>query len=126
MDDGGRVPFALLGVLLLVSSATLATTIDPARPPADSDTEVVVERTTATTQTALREAVSTASSDAATDPVIEPANTTTGRVLNESTAFRDALRLRIYVAASERLADVSVRRDDVAGSVSLPPVSTAS
>ena len=126
MDDRGRVPFALLGVLLLVSSATLATTIDPARPPTDSDTEVVVERTTATTQTALREAVSTASSDAATDPVIEPANTTAGQVFNDSTPFRDALRLRIYVAARDRLADVAVRRDDVTGTVSLPPVSTAS
>jgi len=126
MDDRGRVPFALLGVLLLVSSATLATTIDPARPPTDSDTEVVVERTTATTQTALREAVSTVSSDAATDPVIEPANTTAGGVLNDSTPFRDALRLRIYVAARDRLADVAVRRDDVTGTVSLPPVSTAS
>jgi len=124
MDDRGRVPFALIGVLLLVSSATLTTTIDPARPPADSETEVVVERATATTQTALREAVSTASREAAANPVIEPANTTAGRVLNDSSAFRDALRLRIYVAARERLAGVTVRQGSVTGTVSLPPTGT--
>jgi len=124
MDDRARVPFALLGVLLLVSSATLTATIDPARPPTDSETEVVVERATATTQTALREAVSTASRAAAANPVIEPANTTVGRVLNDSSAFRDALRLRIYVAARERLADVTVRQDDITGTVSLPATDT--
>ena len=124
MDDRARVPFALVGVLLLVSSATLATTIDPARPPTDSETEVVVERTTATTQTELREAVSAASRAAATNPVIEPANTTAGRVLNDSTPFRDALRLRIYRQARERLSGVAVQQGDVTGTVSLPATET--
>lgn len=124
MDDRARVPFALVGVLLLVSSATLATTVDPGRPPTDSDSEVVAERTAAAVQTELREAVRTASSDAAADPVVEPANTTAGRVLDDSTAFRDALRLQIYLRARERLSDVTVRKGDVTGTVSLPRPTT--
>jgi len=99
MDDRGRVPFALIGVLLLVISATLATTVDPARPPVDSDSAVVVDRATATTQTELREAVSAASRDAAADPVVEPADTPVGRVLDDERPFRDALALRIYLRA---------------------------
>lgn len=124
MDDRGRVPFALIGVLLLVSSATLATTIDPGRPPSDSETEVVTERTTATVQTELREAVTTASRAAAADPVVDPADTAAGRLLDEETAFRDALRLRIYLRARDRLSRVAVRRGEVTGSVSLPSTET--
>jgi hypothetical protein len=122
--DRGRVPFALIGVLLLVTSATLATTVDPARPPTDSESAVVVDRATATAQTELREAVTAASREAAVNPVVEPADTPAGRVLDDETPFRDALALRIYLRARERLSDIRVRQGAVSGSVSLPPVSS--
>lgn len=124
MDDRGRVPFALIGVLLLVTSATLATTVEPARPPTDSASAVVVDRATATAQTELREAVTAASREAAADPVVEPADTPVGRVLDDEAPFRDALAFRIYLRARERLSDVRVRQGGVSGSVSLPAVSS--
>jgi len=124
MDDRARVPFALLGVFLLVSSATLAATIQPRRPPTDSDTAVAVDRATAATQTAIRESVIDASEAAAANPVIDPADTPVGRVLNNSTAFRDALRVRIYLTARERLAKATTRQGEVTTTVSLPSTPT--
>ncbi|PSP93815.1 hypothetical protein BRC91_08980 [Halobacteriales archaeon QS_4_62_28] len=124
MDDRARVPFALLGVLLLVSSATLAATIQPRRPPTDGEVAVTIDQTTASTQTTVRESVVDASEAAAANPVIEPADTTAGAVLNDSTAFRDALRLRIYLTARQRLGQATAHQGDVTTTASLPGTGT--
>lgn len=126
VDERARVPFALIGVLLVVASATFVVAVQPDREPADPAVDVVMEQATGETRTALRQAVRTASANAARNPVLTRANTSVGRVLNESTTFRDALRIRIYRQARERLADVRVRRADVTANVSLPPVSNLS
>jgi hypothetical protein len=136
-DRRGRVPFALVGVLLLVGSAGLSASLAGGPTPrTDDSVGVAVERTTAATNTALRGAVARAGREAAGAPVTAPANSTAGRALNDSTPFRDALRLRIYLAARDALSGVGVRSDDsqsgvghtgaVQTSVSLPPIRNAS
>jgi len=122
VNDRARVPFALVGVLLLVGSATLTASMAPRGPPAaEPATERAVERTVAETNTALRGGVRSAARDAARNPVVVPANTSAGRALNASTPFRDALRLRIYLAARDRLDGVETHVDGVRATASLPP-----
>ncbi|MBV0901471.1 hypothetical protein KTS37_06665 [Halomicroarcula salina] len=125
-DTRGRVPFALLGVLLLVSSLALAPTFVGAPVPTDTAVERALDRATAETQSAVRSGVATAGRRAAANPVVTPADTPAGRVLNESEPFRDALRIRVYLRVSERLEGVSYRSGDVTVAASLPPVSNAS
>lgn len=124
--DRGRIPFALVGVLLLVSSATIAATNQPAAAPTEPAVSKAMDRATAESQTAIRSAAMEASRDAARSPVVERANTTAGRALNESTPFRDALRIRIYLAARERLDAIDRRRGGVRVTASLPSVEDAS
>lgn len=127
MDDTrGRVPFALLGVLLLVSSLTLAPTFVGDPVPTDTAVERALDRATAETQSAVRSGVATAGRRAAANPVVTPADTPAGRALNESAPFRDALRIRAYLRVRDRLEGVSYRSGDVTVSASLPPVSNTS
>ncbi|MFB6097149.1 MAG: hypothetical protein ABEJ74_07155 [Haloferacaceae archaeon] len=126
-DSRGRVPFALIAVILLLGSSAFATTLsvrDGAT--VDADVDAALDRTTAATRPALRTAVAAAARDAARRPVVRRANTTYGRVLNASTPFRDALRVRIYVGARDRLPATSYRRRDVTAVASLPPTPNAS
>ncbi|MFC7075720.1 DUF7286 family protein [Haloarcula halophila] len=126
MDDRGRIPFALLGVLLLVSSLTLAPSLTTRPPVSETTIERAVDRTTAETQTAVRDGVSTAGQRAAANPVVTPANTTAGRALNRSTPFRDALRIRVYLQVRDRLERVGYERERVTATASLPPVTNTS
>jgi len=125
--DRARVPFALVGVVLLVGSATFAATL-ATRMPAQEDpaTERAIERTTAATITALRAATTRAAGRAARRPVTGPANTSAGRVLNDSTPFRDYLRVRLYLAARAHLRRVGQQVGGVRTTASLPPVPNAS
>ncbi len=126
-DRRGRVPFALIGVLLLVSSATLAVTMtNRDRGHADIDAAAALDRGDAATQTVIRDSVADASRRAAANPVVTPANTTYGRVLNDSTPFRDYLRIRIYRTVNSRLDTVDERVRSVDVRASLPPVTDAS
>jgi hypothetical protein len=126
-DRRARVPFALVGVLLLVGSATLSASLagEPT-PRTDESVGAAMDRTTAATNTALRGAITRAGRQAASEPITEPANTTAGSVLNDSTPYRDYLRIRIYLSALEALDSVGVRVGGVEGSVSLPPTSNTS
>ncbi|ELZ91812.1 hypothetical protein C440_15909 [Haloferax mucosum ATCC BAA-1512] len=119
-DDRGRVPFALLGVLLLVGSATFSGALSTHDPVADRRVGEAVDRASVQADAAVRTAVGDAARNAAANPVTTPANTTVGRVLSENQTFRDYLRLRIALAATERLRAVSVQRGDVNASASLP------
>jgi hypothetical protein len=125
-DNRARVPFALVGVLLLVASATLTATLQPERLTTDPAVDVVMERASAQSRTALRGAVRQAGHLAAREPITVRANTTAGRVLNESTPFRDALRVRIYLTLRQRLDDLTARNDDVTGTASVPATPNAS
>lgn len=125
-DRRGRVPFAIVGMVLLLGSVAFTVGIQPDRPPAEPAVDVVVDRTTATTHTELRAAVASASEAAAREPVLEPADTPAGRVLDEEHAFRDALRMRIYLRLRDRLDGTTVKHGDVTGRVRLPATPNAS
>jgi hypothetical protein len=126
-DRRGRVPFAVIGVLLLVGSATFAAstaTTGPVRE--DHAVGTAMDRSTASARTALRAAIDEAARNAARDPLTARANTTLGRVVNGSSPFRDALRVRIYVAARERLEATRYRHSGVTAEVALPATPNAS
>jgi hypothetical protein len=129
MNDRARVPFALVGVLLLVGASVHAATV-ATRGPAASDRRVdaALERVAAGDSAALRAAVARAAREAAARPVHAPANTTVGRVLagGDDSAFRRALRLRVYLAAREAFRTASYREGDVRARASLPPTPNAS
>ena len=126
-DTRGRVPFAFVGVLLLVGSATLsATIVAPPAPSVERDADRATERAVASSRTALRNAVQHAARDAAARPLLEPANTSMGRVLNASTPFRDYLRVRIYVTARRELESVAAHVGDANAHVALSSTPNAS
>lgn len=121
MRNRGRVPFALVGVVLLVSSGTLAVSMhDPLA--TDPAVDEGMDRLTAESHTALRVAIREAARASARDPVVVAANSTTGDALGESRPFEDALRLRIYLAARDHLSRLQTRRRGVNLSASLPPI----
>ncbi|WP_396610430.1 hypothetical protein ACH9L7_09225 [Haloferax sp. S1W] len=120
-DDRGRVPFALLGVLLLVASATFSGALSTQDPVADRRVDEAVDTATAEANTALRAAVRDAAREAAANPVTTRSNTTVGRVLSANQTFRDYLRLRIALAAADRLQTTEVERAGVRATASLPP-----
>ncbi|MFC7204369.1 hypothetical protein ACFQJC_12650 [Haloferax namakaokahaiae] len=119
-DTRGRVPFALLGVLLLVSSATFSGALSGQSLVTDQRVDVSMDRATAQVDATVRSAVSAAARDAAANPVTTPANTTVGRVLSENDTFRDYLKLRIALEAKSRLESVSAGRNGVRATASLP------
>jgi len=124
LGDRGRVPFALVGVLLVVSSALFATGIDLNPGPPEPAVDLTMERTTADTRAALRGAAASAAVAAASEPVVTPADTPYGRVLGDGDAFENVLKARIYLAARERFAAVEQSHRGVTGRVSLPEPET--
>jgi hypothetical protein len=124
-DRRARVPFALVGVLLLVGASTFAAGIGTRGPDqVDRDADIAMERVEAATTETVRSAVGEASRAAATEPVTDPAATPYGRLLSDARPFRDALRLRIYVTLRDRLGTTRYRRGDVTGVASLPEATT--
>ena len=122
-DRRGRVPFALVGVLLLLSASVYATGIaDQTDPAVDRAVAESLDATSRDVRPALRAAIHDAARDSARNPVTEPADTGAGRVLNDSAPFVDALRVRIAVGA--RAALDGVGRELPAGrtTVSLPAI----
>lgn len=122
MNDRARMPFAMVGVLVLVSSTTLAATVVTHDPSSTPTVDRAMAGAEAETVTALRTAADDAATATAASPVTVPANSTAGRALDEDRPFRDALRLRLYMLARERLDSVAVRRGEVRATASLPRV----
>lgn len=116
-----RVPFALVGVVLLVGSATLVGSLQEPSV-GEPDVERAMDRLDAQTQSALRDATTTAARNAARDPVTVPASTAYGTVLNSSRPFRDSLRVRIYLRVRDALDRISERRHGVDVHASVPAV----
>ncbi|WP_363467432.1 DUF7286 family protein [Halogeometricum borinquense] len=123
-DNRGRVPFALVGVLLLVGSSTFAASLaSPDTGVVDRSTDVAMERVDAETTAALRVAVREAARAAARDPVTTPANSAVGRTLGPNETFHNYLRLRIALAARDALSGVEHRRGTTTARATLPPLS---
>jgi hypothetical protein len=120
----GRVPFALIGVLLVLTSALFVSAVDRPQPAPEPAVDLAVERTTADARTAVRTAVAEAGVAAASDPVLTPANNEWGDVLDPETTFRDALKARIYLAARDRLGSVARTHRGVRANATLEPTPT--
>ncbi|MFB6102028.1 MAG: hypothetical protein ABEJ73_05630 [Haloplanus sp.] len=124
-DRRARVPFALVGVLLLVGASTFAATVATDGPSRiNRDADVAMERVSTETTAAVRSAVGEAARAAAAEPVTMPAETRYGRLLSDAHPFRDALRLRIYLSVRDRLRVTRYRRGDVTAVASLPNATT--
>lgn len=116
------MPFALVGVLLLVGSATFAATLGTHPLDPEPSIDRAMDGATAETVTVLREAADDAATETAATPVVEPANTTAGRAISDDEPFRDVLKLRLYLYAADRLDTVEVRRGDVVATASVPAI----
>lgn len=118
-DRRGRIPFAFLGALLLVTSAIYA---GASAPPTVS--EPVAEGTIDEAQTEARLALGTAirkaGREAAENPVIERDESDVGRLLSPDDTFRSYLRLRIALEARECLSGVEASHGSLTANVSLP------
>jgi hypothetical protein len=122
-DDRGRVPFALVGVLLLLGASVYATGIaDRTQPSIERPAAAAMDDVSRDTRPALRSAVREAALESARAPVTDPTDTAAGRALNDSRPFVDALRLRIAVAARESVSDLVRERDGVEATVGLPGI----
>lgn len=122
-DDRARVPFAVVGVLLLVSSLALVGYVDTresAEP--ETDATLAMDRTEAAVQTALRDGAVRAAERAAEQPVTDPADTDYGAVLDEDRPFRSYLEGLVYLEVADRLDAVGQQVGDVATRAALPPV----
>ncbi len=106
MTDRGRVPFAVVGVFLLVSASVLVATSRTRQPPTtEPAAERAIERAERAVVASLRRAARAAAHDAAARPLTRTANTPAGRAIAaaESDPFRAALELRVALALRERL-----------------------
>jgi hypothetical protein len=119
-DDRARVPFALVGVLLLVGSAAFHASLGATPAVREPANERALERAGAEVAPALRAAVRRAARGAAADPVVTPANTSVGRALDRGQPFRDALRLRAYLAARAALERANTTVGQRRAAASLP------
>ncbi len=127
-DRRGRVPFALIGVLLLVTSSAYALGVaERGLVTEDRSVERAVERVDADTTTALKTAAREAAHDAAADPVTHPptgssdGDAAAGAVRPDS-AFEDAFRIRLAIAAADALSAAESEVGDVSASASIPAV----
>ncbi|WP_436934411.1 DUF7286 family protein [Halovenus marina] len=123
MTDRGYVPFALIGVLVLLTSVALVASVQPTVS-SEPDVDRQMERHTVEVQTTLREATMTASRHAAAEPVTTAADTPAGGVLRENRTFEDALKLRLYLQFREGLHQLEDTRDGLAMNATLPPTGT--
>ncbi|WP_143165444.1 DUF7286 family protein [Halobaculum gomorrense] len=121
--DRGRVPFALVAVVLLLGSVAYANSLALGGPVVvDTAVDDALDRMESVGRPAVRAAATGAAHEAALDPVTTPANTTVGRALDPNRSFRDALRLRISLATAEALADATTDAGGVTATASLPAV----
>jgi hypothetical protein len=128
VDERARVPFALVGVLLLVTSSAYAAGLaEQGLVGEDRRVERAVERVEADATAALRSAAREAAHDAAAEPVTRPPDGTGpgAEAVREGSAFRDAFRIRLAIAGSEALDAVESDVGAVEATVSLPAVESA-
>lgn len=124
-DERGRVPFALVGVVLLVASATAATVLAGREAAPDRTRgDRALDRARTGVDAALASATRTALRNAARNPVVSPADSRYGAALGDETAFRDALALRVYARFERALRTLDATAGGVSAVPSLPRVQT--
>lgn len=120
-DRRGRIPFAFLGAVLLLTSSLYVTALTPPQ-----TTEPVAEEVATDAQVearlALETAVREAERDAAADPILDPSAHGLGSVLPENDTFRHALELRIAWHVRDALRTASASRGSVTATVGVPPI----
>lgn len=126
VNTRARVPFALIGILLLVTaSAYAAGLVGQGLINEDRSVERAVERADADTTAALKAAAREAAHDTASRPVTrapseaddDSAGQPTNAVRSES-PFADAFRIRLALAAEESLSTVETDVSDVSATAS--------
>lgn len=126
-DDRARVPFALVGVVLLVASASAAAVLaGQDRAPDRIRSDRALDRAETSVDTALAGAARTALRTAAHDPVVSPADSRYGDAIDPETAFRDALALRVYARFERVLRTVEATAGGASADPSLPRVQSTS
>ena len=125
-DTRGRIPFAVVAVLLLVSAVTLVGYME-SRGSAETDTDasLAMDRTDAAIQTAVRDGVASAARRAGAEPLTSPAHTSYGDALDRDRPFRSYLEALVYLEVDDRFEQTGQRVGDVETSVSVPPVTDA-
>jgi len=126
VDTRARVPFALIGVLLLVTTSAYAAGLaGQGLVSEDRSVEHAVERVDADTTAALKSAAREAAHDAASQPVTrapsEADGTADGRstdAVRSESPFEDAFRIRLALAAEESLSAVETDVNDVSATAS--------
>ncbi|GAB3414232.1 hypothetical protein GCM10027435_08900 [Haloparvum alkalitolerans] len=127
-DDRGRVPFALIGVLLLVSSVAYAGALQQqGRVSVDDGVERAVERAATDATPAVRAGGAEAVRDAAAEPVTavpaaDGANGSAVPAVRPGSPFTDALRIRIAIEVSRSLPATERRVGDVRAVSEVPAV----
>jgi hypothetical protein len=124
-DDRARVPFALVGVVLLVGSATAAAALSTHDPgPADTRTDTAADRALTGTDAALAGAARTAAANAIRSPAVAAAASRFGAAIDPDQPFRDTLALRVYTRTERALREQAATVGPATASVSLPRVET--
>ncbi|ELZ18495.1 hypothetical protein C477_10528 [Haloterrigena salina JCM 13891] len=118
IDDRARVPFAIIGVLLLVTSVTVVGVLQMrGGPETEIDETLAMERTEAAVQSELRGAVVDATHRAAAQPVTtSDLDALEG---NQTETFETYLELLIYLEAQESLSAAGQMTGDVETTVSI-------
>jgi len=110
VDERARVPFAMIGVLLLVSSITVVYALESRSDPEPQiDQSLAVDQTEASAQAEFRQAVMRATDDAAAAPLTRTSNTPLGRAIDADSAdgattkFDSYVKLRVFAEAERSL-----------------------
>jgi hypothetical protein len=131
-----RVPLALIGVLLLVTSVLVVGSIETREEPhPDVDASVAIGQTEAAVQTTLRDGAQRAAEIAAEQPITVAADNEWGAVLDASgdgpspthpshadDTFRSYLEALIYLEVMADLEQTGQEVDDVSTDVSVPAI----
>lgn len=129
-DRRGRVPFAVVGVLLLLSSAVIVASLQ-SRPDVESDVDpaLVLDRSESATGTTMKDAILEATERAAASPVTEPAEEGPfEELLGEEDAdpddvFREYVALLVYREVYSRVNGTShTVRENATATVTLPAI----
>ncbi|SEH15372.1 hypothetical protein SAMN04487967_2045 [Natronorubrum sediminis] len=122
-DDRARIPFAIIGVLLLVSSIMIVAILETRdEPEIDTSTERAIDRGEAYATSEIRHATIRASDDVVQSP-LTTVDSDLEDVIDEENAFEDQTKLTILAEAT---ASLEGRHQDVGQgqtvSISLPAV----